>query len=97
MEGHGVFQVERVGDATESGKVFTAAQIDDGVKTPLDEQMQRLGTLISRFSYLFAALVIVARIVDYLLTDTSWQMDFPCCLTIPMFCCRLLPISCKPS
>ena len=38
MEGHGVFQVERVGDATESGKVFTAAQIDDGVKTPLDEQ-----------------------------------------------------------
>lgn len=71
MEGHGVFQVERVGDATESGKVFTAAQIDDGVKTPLDEQMQRLGTLISRFSYLFAALVIVARIVDYLLTDTS--------------------------
>ncbi len=71
MEGHAVFQVERVGDATESGKVFTAAQIDDGVKTPLDEQMQRLGTLISRFSYLFAALVIVARIVDYLLTDPS--------------------------
>ena len=27
--GHGVFRVTRVGDATENGKVFTAAQIDN--------------------------------------------------------------------
>ena len=69
MEGHGVFQVERVGDATESGKVFTAAQIDDGVKTPLDEQMQRLGTLISRASYTVAGLVVVARLVFFFITQ----------------------------
>ena len=69
MEGHGVFQVERVGDATESGRVFTAAQIDDGVKTPLDEQMQRLGTLISRASYTVAGLVVVARLAFFFITQ----------------------------
>ena len=74
MEGHGVFQVERVGDATESGKVFTAAQIDDGVKTPLDEQMQRLGTLISRASYTVAGLVVVARLVQFLIVNSQFSI-----------------------
>ena len=31
MEGHGVMRVLRVGDATEMGKVFEEAQIDDSV------------------------------------------------------------------
>lgn len=69
MEGHGVFQVERVGDATESGKVYTAAQIDDGIKTPLDEQMKRLGTMISRASYTVAGLIVVARLVFFFITQ----------------------------
>lgn len=37
MEGHGIFRVTAVGDKTENGKVFVAAQIDDSVKTPLNE------------------------------------------------------------
>lgn len=48
MEGHGVFQVQAVGDATENGKVYEAARIDDSVKTPLNEQLDRLGLLIAR-------------------------------------------------
>ena len=40
--------VTAVGDKTENGKVFEAAQIDDSVKTPLNEQLERLGRLISR-------------------------------------------------
>ena len=47
MEGHGVMRVTAVGDATENGKVFTAAQIDSSVKTPLNEQLERLGKLNS--------------------------------------------------
>ena len=47
MEGHGVMRVFAVGDKTENGKVFEAAQIDDSVKTPLNEQLDRLGKLIS--------------------------------------------------
>ena len=47
MEGHGICQVLAVGDATENGKVYKAAQIDDTVKTPLNEQLDRLGFCFS--------------------------------------------------
>ena len=66
MDGHGVFRVSRVGDNTENGKVFAASQIDDSVKTPLSEQLERLGQLISRMSYGVAGLVVAGRIVSYL-------------------------------
>lgn len=66
MDGHGVFRVSRVGDNTENGKVFAASQIDDSVRTPLGEQLERLGQLISRMSYGVAGLVVAGRIVSYL-------------------------------
>ncbi len=65
MEGHGIFRVQAVGDATENGKVYEAARIDDSVKTPLNEQLERLGTLIARVSYGIAFLVIVGRVMMY--------------------------------
>lgn len=65
MEGHGVARVLAVGDATENGKVFEAAQIDNSIKTPLNEQLDRLGTLITRITYAIASLVVVGRIVMY--------------------------------
>ena len=65
MEGHGTFRVQAVGDATENGKVYEAARIDDSVKTPLNEQLERLGTLIARVSYGIAFLVIVGRVMMY--------------------------------
>lgn len=66
MEGNGVMRVFAVGDNTENGKVFVAAQIDDSVKTPLNEQLERLGKLISQVSYAIAALIVVGRIIVYL-------------------------------
>ena len=65
QEGHGVFRVNAVGDATENGKVYEAAQIDDSVKTPLTEQLDRLGKLVAKSSYIIAALVVVGRILMY--------------------------------
>ena len=65
MEGHCVCRVFAVGDKTENGKVFTAAQITDNVKTPLDEQFDRLGFVISVASYVIGALVFVGRIIAY--------------------------------
>ncbi|MBD5316213.1 MAG: calcium-translocating P-type ATPase, PMCA-type [Bacteroides sp.] len=65
MEGHGLMQVEAVGDMTENGKVFTAAQIDNSVKTPLNEQLDRLGHLITVASYVIAAAVIAGRVAMY--------------------------------
>jgi Ca2+-transporting ATPase len=65
MEGHAVCQVSAVGNQTEHGRVFVAAQIDDSVKTPLSEQLDRLGKLVAKASYAVAALVVVGRIVMY--------------------------------
>ncbi|MDE6456992.1 MAG: HAD-IC family P-type ATPase, partial [Muribaculum sp.] len=64
-EGHGLFEVTAVGDATENGKVYEATQIDDSVKTPLNIQLDGLGKLISKMSYGIAALVIAGRVVMY--------------------------------
>lgn len=66
VEGHGVCRVFAVGDATENGKVFHAAQIDDSVRTPLNEQLDRLGSMISKLGYVIALLVLVGRMSVYL-------------------------------
>ena len=77
VDGHGVMQVTAVGDQTENGKVFTAAQIDNSVKTPLNHQLDRLGNIISRISYVLAALIIVGRVGLYLWGMTSFNLlDF---------------------
>lgn len=75
MEGHGVMRVLAVGDSTENGKVFEAAQIDDSVKTPLNEQLDGLGKLITRVSYGFAAAIIAGRIVMYFINvpEFDWM------------------------
>ena len=66
MEGHALMQVTAVGDATENGKVYKAAQIDNSVKTPLSEQLDWLGLWVSRLSCSIGVAVVVARIVMYL-------------------------------
>jgi Ca2+-transporting ATPase len=74
MEGHCVCRVFAVGDKTENGKVFTAAQITDNVKTPLDEQFDRLGLVISVASYVVGVLVFVGRIVAFIhVNDASFS------------------------
>ncbi|MDE5813980.1 MAG: HAD-IC family P-type ATPase, partial [Muribaculaceae bacterium] len=76
MEGHGVMRVLAVGDKTENGKVFEAAQIDDSVKTPLNEQLDGLGDLITKISYAFAALIIVGRIIMYFVSNDFELIHF---------------------
>jgi len=77
MEGHGVARVFAVGDATENGKVFEASRIDDTVKTPLTEQLDGLGKLISRVSYVVGTAIVVGRMIMYFLTGTPFEwMDF---------------------
>lgn len=74
MEGHGIAEVYAVGDSTENGKVYEAAHIDDGTKTPLTEQLERLGALVTRGSYIIGGAVILGRIVMYMLgnPDFDW-------------------------
>jgi len=94
MNGNGVFRVSAVGDATENGKVFTAAQIDNSVKTPLNEQLERLGRLISWLSYTVAALVVVGRIADFMLTEHYSTMTFIAyCLQTVMIAVTLIVVA----
>ena len=65
LEGYCVAKVTKVGDATESGKVFEAAQVEEGGKTPLSEELDKLADLITKTSYVFAVLIIIGRIGIY--------------------------------
>lgn len=66
MEGHAVARVFAVGDNTENGKVFVASQVSDDIKTPLDEQFDRLGWVISAVSYIIGLMVFLGRELTYL-------------------------------
>ena len=78
VEGHGTMEVTAVGDATEYGKVYVAAQIDSGVKTPLTLQFERLGKVISTCSYIVGALIIIGRslIFDWAGSTTIEAIDY---------------------
>ena len=74
MDGHGVMEVQKVGDATEYGKVYEGSQIDNRVETPLNKQLNRLGRLITCASYAIAGVIIATRLLLYFSgTETiSW-------------------------
>lgn len=74
VEGHGVAEVYAVGDATEHGSVFVAAQIDNKIKTPLNVQLEKLSSMITRVSYLTAFVLIIGRL--FLFCFTYSNADF---------------------
>lgn len=76
MEGHAVYRVTAVGDQTENGKVFEAAQIDNSVKTPLNEQLENLAALISKISYALAILIVIGRTLHFfMVVDVYTWLD----------------------
>ena len=76
MEGHGIMRVLAIGDHTEQGKVFEAVQIDNSVKTPLDEQLDGLGRLVAKLSYCVGAGIIIGRILMYFLSPSYVQFEW---------------------
>lgn len=76
MEGHGIMRVIAIGDHTEQGKVFEAVQIDNSVKTPLDEQLDGLGRLVAKLSYCVGAGIIIGRILMYFLSPSYVQFEW---------------------
>ena len=67
MEGDCVAKVFAVGDATACGKVFEAAQVQDGDATPLSEKLDELAGLITKTSYALAILIVLGRLVRHAL------------------------------
>ena len=94
MEGHGLFHVEKIGDNTENGKVFVASQIDNSVKTPLTEQLERLGKLITWASYTIAALILIARIIMFFSNFSfDWVHFLQYLLDSIMICVTLIVVA----
>lgn len=94
MEGHGLFRVEKVGDATENGKVFVSAQIDNSVKTPLTEQLDRLGKLVTWGSYSFAGLILAGRLFMFFMEYSfDWVFFLQYFLNSIMICVTLIVVA----
>lgn len=67
MEGDCVAKVFAVGDATACGKVFEAAQVQEGDATPLSKKLDELAGLITKTSYALAILIVLGRLVRHAL------------------------------
>ena len=58
-DGHGMMQVNRVGDATEIGKVATQATEESGEETPLNIQLSKLAKFIEKVGFTIAILTFL--------------------------------------
>jgi len=62
MEGHGIAKITAVGNATEAGKATKAATEDFGQTTPLMQQLEKLGNVISFFGIAGAVSIFFALV-----------------------------------
>lgn len=78
-DGHGIMQVNRVGDATEIGKVATQATEQSGEETPLNIQLSKLAKFIEKVGFTIAILTFLIftgkDLYEYLSVTaiTGWQ------------------------
>ena len=78
-DGHGIMQVNKVGDATEIGKVATQATEQSGEETPLNIQLSKLAKFIEKVGFTIAILTFVIftgkDLYQYLSVTsiTGWQ------------------------
>ena len=73
VDGHGVMQVDLVGDATEYGKVNQGALIDNELETPLQIQLKRLAGLISKVGYAVATVTFILLSLKVFMQDAPME------------------------
>lgn len=66
LEGSCYYKVTAVGAETEEGKGEKRIQEEEEVETPLNKQLDQLGTILTRASYIIAGLIVIGRIIYYL-------------------------------
>lgn len=74
VDGHGVMQVEKVGDATGYGKVYEGSQIENNIDTPLQIQLKGLAGVISKAGYTIAILTFVALTAKLILSGQEYSV-----------------------
>ena len=73
MNGNGRYVVTAVGDHTEIGKVARQATELTAIKTPLNQQLDRLAKLISKVGSAVAFLAFLAFLLHDILTQPLWH------------------------
>ena len=76
IEGSAVMRVEAVGVDTEEGRGVMRSAEGSDVKTPLNQQLDRLGRYISLASFVIAALIVVGRILYFFLHLPDGDFDW---------------------
>lgn len=71
IEGEAIMQATKVGLDTEEGKGVLQASEDNNIKTPLNQQLDRLGQYISYASFIIAGLIVLGRLIYYYVTVGS--------------------------
>ncbi len=69
IEGNGTMRVTATGLDTEEGHGVMRTQEGSDVETPLNQQLNHLGKLISKVSFVIAALIVAGRMVYYFFFD----------------------------
>lgn len=75
MNGHGRAVMTAVGDHTEIGKVARTSAETTGVKTPLNQQLDRLASLISKVGMGVSIAAFVLFLGHDILTNPLWQTE----------------------
>jgi Ca2+-transporting ATPase len=69
LEGFCLYRVTAVGVDTEEGRGALKIMEDEEVETPLNRQLDGLGRIITRISYILAGLIVVGRMIYYFAFD----------------------------
>lgn len=96
IDGYCTARVFAVGDATDCGKVFTAAQVAEGDPTPLSEKLDSLAHIITIVSYTLAGLIVIGRLLNYFLgsgASSDWLDIVKYCLDTVMIAVTLIVVA----
>ena len=69
IDGNCLYQVTAVGDNTEEGKGVALTREGSDVETPLNQQLDHLGGMISKVSFIIALLIVIGRTIYFFTTD----------------------------
>lgn len=69
LEGFCLYRVTAVGVDTEEGRGALTIMEDEVVQTPLNRQLDDLGRIITRVSYVLAGLIVLGRMIYYFFFD----------------------------
>lgn len=74
VDGHGVMEVDLVGDSTGYGKVYEGSQIDNNIETPLQIQLKGLANVISKAGYTISAVTFIALTAKLVLSGNEYSV-----------------------